>query len=183
MTALPLAHAVVQGMDEFLVGALHPLFTPVHLLVLAGLGLLLGQAAAGQLAGAGIFCLGAATGLAAAVLGTGGGAPAPGLIGLGLALGALVAAALPWPAWVRWTAAAGAGLALGWDSAPEASANGWALAKAALGAWAGLTLTVLNIAHYSARLPGARWVQTGVRVVGSWIVAIGILMLAFALRR
>lgn len=177
-----LAHTVGQGLDEFIVGALHPLFTPAHLLVLVGLGLLLGQAATGRLAAAGVFSLAAAVGVAVG-LRAGGGVPEPGLIGLGLALGGLVAVAIPPPGWVRWAAAAAAGLALGGDSTPEAAASGWVLAKAALGAWAGLTLIVLNIAHYTARLPHARWAQTGVRIVGSWIVAIGILMLAFSLRR
>lgn len=181
---LPLAHAVVQGMDELFAGALHPLLTPAHLLVLTGLGLLLGQGERGRLMRAvGIFSLAAAAGLAAACNRDGAGVPPPTLIGLGLAIGALVSLALPWPEWVRWSAAAAAGLALGWDSAPDAGTGGLALVKMALGAWLSLTLAVLNVAHYSARLPAYRWVQTGVRVVGSWIVAIGILMLAFALRR
>lgn len=181
---LPLAHAVVQGMDELIAGALHPLLTPAHLLVLVGLGLLLGQAAPGRLMPAvGIFFLSAAAGLAAGCSRAGTQVPAPALIGLGLALGALVSLARPWPDQVRWIAAAAAGMALGWDSAPDAGTSGMALVKMALGAWISLTLTVLNIAHYSARLPAYRWVQTGVRIVGSWIVAIGILMLAFALRR
>lgn len=178
----PLAHLVLQGMDEFIAGALHPLLTSAHVLVLVGLGLLLRPAAPARLVAAvGVFSLGAAAGLAATCRWAIPGVPLPVLSGLALGLGGLVALAMPPPGWVRWTAAALAGLALGWDSTPEVA--GMAAAKAALGAWAALTLLVLNVAHYSARLPGARWSQTGVRIIGSWIVAISILMLAFWLRR
>ncbi len=171
-------------MDEFIAGALHPLLTPSHLLVLVGLGLFLGQAAVPRPeAAAGVFSLGAASGLAATYILRGPGAPPAMLLGRGLGVGGLVSAAMTWPIGVRWTLAAVAGVALGWDSTPEAGTSGVALAKAALGLWAGLTLVVLNVAHYSARLPGSPWAQKGVRIIGSWIVAVGILMLAFSLKR
>ena len=49
--------------------------------------------------------------------------------------------------------------------------------------WVSLVLFVVNAAFYVSLLPRLQWVQTGIRVAGSWIVAIALLMLAFALRR
>ena len=37
------AHSTIQGLEGFSAGALHPLTTPAHLLVIAALGLFIGQ--------------------------------------------------------------------------------------------------------------------------------------------
>ena len=41
--ATALAHSTIPGLREFAGGALHPLTTPAHLLIIVALGLLLGQ--------------------------------------------------------------------------------------------------------------------------------------------
>ncbi len=76
-----------------------------------------------------------------------------------------------------------AGLALGLDSGPGPGVAAWPAGKTLFATWVSLFVWAVNVAFYSARLPALQWVQTGVRVVGSWIVAIAFLMLAFALRR
>ena len=107
----------------------------------------------------------------------------PILITLGLCVGGLVALAAPLPTWVRLAACAAAGLVLGSDSGTDSGIKGLAMAKMLLATWVSLLFCVGDIAFYSSRLPPYQWVQTGIRVVGSWIVAVALLMLAFALRR
>ncbi len=178
------AHAAVQGMGEFVGGFLHPLLTPPHLLVLLSLGLLLGQSRPFQIKWpTAIFVAAAALGLTVAGV-SGNPEIHPAIVvTIGLAVGGLVALAAPLPLWARMAAGAAAGLALGMDSGPGPGIPAWAVAKTLFATWLSVSVWVVNVAFYSAQLPAYRWVQTGVRVVGSWIVAIAFLMLAFALRR
>ena len=87
------------------------------------------------------------------------------------------------PTWAYVIVGAAAGLALGMDSGVDPGTTGVATAKTLAATWVSLFVWVVNLAFYSARLPMYQWVQIGVRVAGSWIVAIAFLMLAFALRR
>ena len=178
------AHAAIKGMGEFVSGFLHPLLTPLHLLVLLSLGLLMGQRRPLDLerpmAGFAGF---AAVGLLTTAVGINAGASPAILIVIGLCAGSLVALAMPLPTWARVLACAAAGLALGLDSGMDPGATGAATAKTLCATWISLSLCVADVAFYSSRLPKYQWVQTGIRVAGSWIVAIGMLMLAFALRR
>ena len=130
-----------------------------------------------------VFAGFAAAGLSITVIYAVAGVPQSILIALGLCAGGLVAIAAPLPAWVRLTACAAAGLVLGLDSGVDPGTTDGVMAKMLLATWVSLMLCVGNIAFYSSRLPSYQWVQTGIRVVGSWIVAIALLMLAFALRR
>ena len=178
------AHAAVQGMGEFVGGFLHPLLTPPHLLVLVSLGLLFGQERPMHLRRSMLsFALSAVFGLVATGVGVVSGVPQTVLIVIGLFVGALVALAAPLPAWVRVAVGVAAGLALGMDSGVDPGTAGVATAKTLSATWASLCVWVVNLAFYSARLPAYQWLQTGVRVVGSWIMAIAFMMLAFALRR
>ncbi len=178
------AHAVVPGTSDYIAGFLHPFLTPPHLLVLVSLGLFLGQHPLRPLVpAAGVFAMAAALGILATCVHAVTGVPPVVLIVLGLCIGGLVASAAFDKAWMRLAACAATGLALGLDSGVDPGVAGPGMAKTLGATWAGLTLGVVNVAHYSAQLPARRWVQTGVRIVGAWSVAVGILMLAFALRR
>ena len=171
-------------MGEFVGGFLHPLLTPPHLLVLLSLGLLFGQERPLRLKQTMLaFAVSAVVGLMAAGTGVIAGAYPPVLIAIGLLTGGFVALAAPLPAWVRVAAGIAAGLSLGLDSGVDPGATGMAAAKTLFATWVSLFVWVVNIAFYSARLPAYQWLQTGIRVVGSWIVAIAFLMLAFSLRR
>ena len=178
------AHAPIQGLNEFANGFVHPFLTPPHLLVLLGLGLLLGQRRPLRLPEPlAAFAACAAAGLLGAAMYTVAGVPPTVFILLGLCAGALVALGRSLPISARVTLCAVSGLALGLDSGVEAAIGGAARAKTLVATWISLSLCVVNAAFYVSRLPARQWVQTGVRVVGAWIVAIGVLMLAFALRR
>ena len=178
------AHAAIKGMGELISGFLHPLLTPLHLLVLLSVGLLLGQRfplrLKSPLAGFATF---AAVGLLLTAAGVVAGVYSTVLVGIGLCAGGLVALAAPLPAWVRLVVCAAAGLALGLDSGVDPGTTVAAMAKTLFATWVSLSLIVADMAFYSSRLPKSQWVQTGIRVAGSWIVAIAFLLLAFSLRR
>ena len=178
------AHTAIKGAGEFVSGFLHPFLTPTHLLVLLSLGLLLGQRLPLRLQWPlAVFASFAAVGLSTTAAHVVAGVPQPVLIALGLCVGGLVVLAVPLPTWVRLVACAVAGLVLGLDSGADPGIKGVVAARMLLATWVSLLFCVGDIAFYSARLPPYRWVQTGIRVVGSWIVAIALLMLAFSLRR
>ena len=75
-------------------------------------------------------------------------------------------------------------LAIGLDSAVD-NATGLAVISTLLGTWLALILCVLNGAHYVslAAEKNKQWLNIGIRVAGSWIVAISLLVIAFALRK
>lgn len=178
------AHTTFQGLGEFGSGVLHPLTTPAHLLLLLALGLWLGQARPLRLREpAGVFAAFAAGGLLLTTTGLPAGVPLPVLIALVLAVGAAVVWAGPPPLAARLAVCGAAALALGLDSGVDANLPGLAVAKTLFATWVSLVLCVVNVAFYISLLPPSKGVQTGLRVVGSWIVAIAFLMLAFALRR
>ena len=172
-----LAHMPVTGLGEFAGGLLHPIFTPAHDLLLLSLGLLIGQRRPLELAKP----VAALAGSAALGLCFAPGVPQAALICLALVVAGLVAVGLRWPLWALVGAAGGAGLLIGLDSSPDLT--GFAAFKMLAGVWVSLILCTVNIAFYASLLPPVRWAEIAVRVVGSWVVAIAVLMLAFALRR
>lgn len=183
-TARAQAHTTFPGLGEFASGLLHPLTTPLHLLVLLALGLWLGQYAPLRLKGpAAIFAAFAAVGLLATVGFHLAGFYPPLLMVVGLVIGAGVAIGIPAPAWIRLSVCAVAALLLGLDSGVDPGTPPLSAAKILAATWVGLVLCVVNAAFYVSLLPGVYWLRIGVRVLGSWIVAIAMLMLAFALRR
>ena len=178
------AHTAVPGMGEFASGFLHPLLTPPHVLALMAFGLLLGQREPLRLkAPAAVFAGFAAAGLLLSLAGVAAGVYPPVLIALGLCAGGFVVLARPWPPWLLMAVGAAVALAVGLDSGADVGTPAAAAAKILFATWVSLLLFVVNAAFYVSLLPKVQWVQTGIRVAGSWIVAIALLMLAFALRR
>ncbi len=170
-------------MSGFAGGLLHPLAVPAHALALLALGLLIGQQGAGRmlvpLAG---FAVGLAAGLAA--IASGGAAD-------------IRRRRCFWrrPPWRRlWSRsrdrcrrfacaalAAVAGIALGLDSPPQAISI--ALATLMLiGTGLGACLALAIVAAGTARFTRA-WQRIGVRILGSWIAASAILVLALRFAR
>jgi hypothetical protein len=86
------------------------------------------------------------------------------------------------PSWAALPLFAGAGLSLGLDSGVDSAASPAALAITLSATWRGLGLSLVNFAYYTSLLPQRKWVQVGVRVAGSWLAAICLLVLAFALK-
>ena len=178
------AHTAVPGMGEFASGFLHPLLTPPHVLALLAYGLLLGQREPLRLqVPIVVFAGTAAAGLALTFSGGVAGVYPPVLIAVGLYAAGLVVLARSWPAWLLMATGAVVALTVGLDSGVDAGTPTAAAMKILFATWISLALFVVNAAFYVSLLPKVQWAQTGIRVAGSWIVAIALLMLAFALRR
>ncbi len=178
------AHTPVKGFGEFANGFLHPFLTPPHVLVFLSLGILLGRRIPFRIQQPVlVFAAFAVTGLFMSAFRFFTGVPQPVLITLGLCAGGFIVLAIPLPTWLYLAACAAAGLALGSDSGVDPGTTGAAMVKTLFATWVSLILCVADIAFYVARLPTHKWMQTGVRVAGSWIVAIALLILAFTLRR
>jgi urease accessory protein len=162
-------------------GFVHPLLAPAHLLSLIGLGLLAGRASLPVLiAIAAGFVVGLAGGLGAIAWGIGETPANDVLFAAAGACGALGAIGVPIPVWAAAPAALIIGGAVGLDSPPEAIS----LREAALtlvgtgcGAVAGLVLTTAA----AALIRSAGWFIV-LRVAGSWLAAIAVLVLALRWR-
>jgi urease accessory protein len=176
------AHAVVESLNRFQSGLLHPLLEPAHALSLLALGLMVGQQRAphrGRL----MFAFGAA--LIAAILVVVSAfavseARAVLLASGGLA-GLIVAIGRPLPIAVTGVLIVVAGLALELDAVPAIISMRdtlFALAGTALGAW-----LVLMLVARTTLEPKREWQRIGVRVVGSWTAASIILVLTLRLAK
>ena len=175
------AHLVNTGLGPFYDGVSHFALTPEDLLPAVAMALLAGQkgSRAGRLALfalPGAWLLGGLAGLAFPTISS---APALTTVSF-LALGGLVAAdARLRPEWVTALAAL-VGLLHGY-------LNGAAMAQAKLGALGlvGIVSTLFVVVALAAALVVALrvpWGRIAVRVAGSWIAAIGLLLLGWSLR-
>ena len=173
------AHLVSTGLGPFYDGASHLALTPEDLVPAFALALLAGQrgARAGRIA---LFALPGAwlAGGLVGLLTPAAFAPLPAVSFL--AMGGLVAAEAPLgPRWIGGLAAA-LGLVHGY-------ANGAAMAGARLGALglSGIVAALfVLVALAAATVVGLRapWERVAVRVAGSWIVAVGLLLVGWSLR-
>lgn len=181
--ATALAHAPVQNIGDFVNGVAHPLYSPAHLLILLGLGLMIGQRAPLTLKlpvlvfvpVSAVALLLTMTGLVARVY-------PPVLLSLALGVGALVALEKPVPAAVTGALLALAASTIGLDSMVE-SPDKIVVLKTLAGTWTCQIIVVIALAYYVSLGLKWKWLQVGVRVLGSWIVAIALLVLAFSLRQ
>ena len=167
-------------MTPLLVGLLHPLLVPMHVMAVLALALLIGQQGWGRSAVA-VYVAAVLAGIAAIA-----GAFVPvradeSLLALAAFAGLLVALAWPLPRGLGWVLAAALGAALALDSPPESislrEAN-LTLAGTALGLTIALMLLVLGASRL--RLG---WQRVGARILGSWIAASAILVLALRIIR
>ena len=169
-------------MGEFSGGLIHPLLTPSHLLILLALGLWLGQQQPLRLrVPMAVFVLFSGAGLLLTPWIPLPVAAQPWLAGMALAVALLVVAAARLPRSVLLPLFALGALAIGLDSTVEGAAPAKA-AMTLLGTWLSVNLCILNFAYYVSLCPQRKWVQTGIRVAGSWIAAVCLLVLAFSLK-
>nr|WP_315187307.1 HupE/UreJ family protein [uncultured Albidiferax sp.] len=177
------AHSAVAGMNSFYAGLLHPLLTLPHMLVLLGLGLWLGQHPPLRLKAP---MLAYATGCAAALLLTTRIAMPPSsqtaVVAVALGCGLLVAVSARLHIGLRATVAAVAAIAVALDSGVDGASTVLATALTLLGTWISTTVLVANIAYYTALCPQRPWVHIALRIAGSWVAAVSLLVLAFALK-
>ena len=173
------AHSAARGAGDFYAGALHALTALEHVLPFLALGLLAGQQGRKAEPVLLVFCLALAAGGTAALW-----APPLPYVGLlnifsAILLGGLVAASWSLPMTLHYGLAVVFGLSHGFangagvieQTKPYLYIPGVALAGLAVTAY-GLMLT-----DYLLRR-NADWIHIAVRVAGSWIAAIGILVLA-----
>ena len=165
-------------LQAFVDGLLNPLTTPAHVLTLLALSLLMAlqpQRFVVLL----IFALALAAGFLAIVLAVETTPARTVLLAVATALGVMVAAAWA-PKLLARLLAAIAGAALALDSPPQAVtlAEAYAtIAGTAVGACTMLVVVAAIAAHANAD-----WQRLGVRILGSWIAASAILVLAVQLR-
>jgi urease accessory protein len=164
--------------QAFAEGFLNPLLTPAHALTLLALALCVGQQ---KRRGAAllVFAFALAVGFLAIVLAVETTPARMVLLADAAALG--VMAAVAWaPAPLVWLLAAIAGSALALDSPPQAVTIAAAYATLA-GTTVGACATLLVIAAIAGHArPG--WQRLGLRILGSWIAASAMLVLAVQLR-
>ena len=180
-----LAHSPVPGMEGFYIGLVHPLVEMVQGLAIVASGLLIGQQKIDTLEPSWLaFAAAFALGLGVAWLVGPAAVPDSALFAAALLCGAGVALARRLPRIVSIVIAAGVGVAIGIRSMPDPGP--WrALAFTICGSVAGVNLLLFYAigAAYLVRGQDRRpWLQIGLRILGSWIVAASALMLALAAR-
>ena len=169
----------MRGLAQaFAEGFLNPLLTPAHALTLLALALCVGQQK-GRGAALLIFALALAVGFLAIVLAVETTPARMLLLADAAALGVMAATAWA-PKPLVWLLAATAGTTLAPDSPPQAVtiAEAYAtLAGTIIGACA-----ILVVMSVIAGRANADWQRLGMRILGSWIAASVILVLAVQLR-
>jgi urease accessory protein len=176
------AHSVIEGLNSFQGGLLHPVLEPAHALSLVALGLMVGQqraphrtplmfAFAGALIAAILLVVSA---FAVSEAGT-------VLLASGGLAGLIVAVGRPLPVAVTGSLIVIAGLAVELDSVPAIISMRdtlLALVGTALGAWLALMFVAGNTLD-----PKHEWQRIGIRVLGSWAAASIILVLTLRLAK
>lgn len=171
------AHGSIAGFGGFGSGFLHPLLDPVLLLATVVAALLVGQAgAAASRRVIAFVALGLLAGLVTTGLGWPLASPVPLLV-VGAAGGAGVAAALSRPAAARDVLALLLGAGIGLGAEPDGAA-GLGRAVTLLGTGIGTCVWVADGALVAQTLSKKPWGRVLVRVLGSWMTAGALLVLA-----
>jgi urease accessory protein len=176
LAPLPTFAHPMPGVGDFYAGMLHPVITIETVLPLVALSLLAGQ----QRRETAIHLLAAfpASLIAGALLATLGSAPSYlGVLQLVLTagVGLLVALARHVPSWLLVVLGTALGVSVGWANAAEAFGQVSRFRFVAGLAVVGLLLLVYG--NGLVRNLKREWTQIAVRVVGSWIAAVSILVL------
>ena len=175
-TQAAMAHPPPLGIGGFSGGLLHPLFVPAHVLAVLALGLLIGQQAAWSRTPALSFVLGLAAGLGVMTLGVVPRLLNETLLAFALIAGLLVALARPVPEAAGCAFAVLLGFCVALNSPPEVislrEAN-----VVLIGTGVGAALLLIVAAFIASRLK-PHWARVAARILGSWIAASAILVLA-----
>ncbi|WP_246612328.1 HupE/UreJ family protein [Agarivorans albus] len=175
-----LAHSPFEGAGVFYGGLLHPLGVPAHLLLIIALGLYAGQSGiekskASVLA----FVLALISGLVGASFFVQPGLE-PTLLAAGAIVGLFVASKLTAIRYLSVTTAAVAGFLVAYDS-PQESLVGIAKLVAMIGTGLGIFIAFCIATLISEYFNSLTWQKIAVRVMGSWIAAASLLVLALSL--
>ncbi len=175
-----LAHSPVQGISNFYNGLLHPVLVPAHLLLLVAVGLFWGQQGPEGIQPAlGIYAFATVVGLTAAWFSIGTEFETFILV-LSAVIGLLIAinpqVKLLWCGVVALLA----GFLLGIDSAQEALSGKEKLVTL-FGSGVAICLLVLYPMALADHFNKKAWQKIGIRIVGSWVAASSLLVLALSL--
>jgi hydrogenase/urease accessory protein HupE len=174
-----LAHSPIKGLNNFYNGLLHPVFVPAHLLLMIALGLFLGQQGPKENQPAlAAFLLATIAGLTTAWFSPGSGMEAILLVAAAAA-GLLIAINPRVGLWGCAVITTLAGFLLGMDSAQESLAGRDKLA-ALFGSGIAIYFLTLYPMALADRFNHKAWHRIGVRIVGSWIAASALLVLALS---
>jgi hydrogenase/urease accessory protein HupE len=176
-----LAHGPISESDYFYHSLLHPLFVPSHLLLLIAFGLLLGQQGARRnLPALAIFSISLIAGLAYISFSKGVEVDAF-LLPATVVIGLVVAAAQAVGLYLCAIVAAFVGFFIGLDSLQETIAVTEKLVPL-LGSGIGMMLIVLYAMMFADYFSNRAWQKIGLRIIGSWIAASAIMVLALNFR-
>lgn len=174
-----LAHTPIQGIGNFYNGLLHPVLVPAHLLLLVAVGLFFGQQGSKAIQPAvGVFAFATVAGLTAAWFSITGETETfilvlSAVIGLVIAMAPKVA--LLWYGVIALLA----GFLLGIDSAQEALSGKDKLVTL-FGSGVAIYLLVLYPMALAIYSNNKAWQKIGIRIVGSWVAASSLLVLALS---
>lgn len=176
------AHTASAGLGEFWSGALHPLISPTHVMIILGLGLLCGRRVPIQFERPAMaFAAVSALALASTSTGWIQAVYPPVMMALSLALGVLLALDKDPPLPILAAIFAVAALGLGLDSAVE-NGSATTIAMTLLGTWVSLSLLTVDASAFVSFGHNLPWLRIAIQIAGGWIIAISVLMLAFFLR-
>jgi urease accessory protein len=159
-------------------GLLLPLATPAHVVALAGLGLIAGRSNSLSAVAAIVaaFAFGLAIGLGAVASGVGETPASDVLLAVAMLCGLAAASGVTAPTAIAAPVALASGVALGLDSPPDAIRLDEAVAALIGTACGGIAaLVLIALLAFALARP---WRGVVLRVAGSWIAAIAILVLA-----
>jgi hydrogenase/urease accessory protein HupE len=174
-----LAHTPIQGIHNFYNGLLHPVLVPAHLLLLVAVGLFLGRQGAKAIQPAlGVFVFSTVAGLTAAWFSIASENEAF-ILALSAVIGLVIAIAPKVALFWCGVIALLAGFLLGIDSAQEALSGKDKLVTL-LGSGVAIYLLVLYLMALADHFNEKAWQKIGIRIVGSWVAASSLLVLALA---
>jgi hypothetical protein len=174
------AHLSVEGVGELANGALHPLMSPAHVLMFLSLALLLGQQVPFDLkTPLRIFAPAAAAALLLTLTGWVAEVYQPLLLGTALITAILVALEIKISRWVGGLLCGAVAIGIGLDSAPGEGS----VLKTLAGTWLSLNAVFFYIAMCASNGSDKKWAKIAIRVLGSWIIAVSLMVLAFSLRK
>jgi urease accessory protein len=174
------AHLAIEGVGGFWGGLLHPALVPAHALGIAALGLFIGRQQAPKMIVL-IFAMALGAGLLAVTLAVAASPAGNVLLADTALLGIVVATAWAPPRLIGWVLAAIAGSAIGLDSPPQTISIDEGN-RLLVGTGLGGCLALAAVAAGACAVPPG-WPQLGLRILGSWIAASAILVLAISLGR
>ncbi len=177
------AYTATLGVDNFFNGFLSTFSTPMHVLLIGALGLWYGHAAVPRLSYRmmGVFTGGLVVGLSGVSALAIRVMPEYVLMMWVCVVGVLIAWSPRLPVWVSPGVLFISGLCIGIDSSPGYVTFGTTV-MAVLGIIAGVHVLLFDTVFYSRLLVGHR-AHIAVRIIGSWIAAIGIMVCAYSIRQ